>query len=670
MAPASLVCSVIRSKEALTISTHLRNLPAFVVGHIDRTATPKLQGQHWSRATLSWKIEARTGKKLYDYDYTPMRSGWVVLATTAALLIGALPLIAAHGEHSNSSVAAPLSDPNDDYQHQQASYFSHGHYGGWMLAHIALMVLAWIFAMPLAIMLSVARSRYHLPAQVIFHVLNGVGIMTGFVYNHATPDLYEHNAHHPIGWIATSSTIVWTIMSLYTAYGDYRSKHGDRALPLSSHDAAHYRVLQQYSDRAESARWSGDSGMGSSRQHSSESIPMKPEEVESPMHDDTGDDRHDTEGDEEQEPEGRGFLGNNKVGRNFTLHVQRLLTPRASSFVRGSQIILEKILLLLGFFALSTGFVAYGGLGRGNEAFSIAAHFAKGGIFVWYGILTLGRWMGAFTEFGWAWNVRPKHPIVARWKTRVPSAEFVESFVIWLYGASNVFLEHLNDLGGEWSPEDFEHVSLTVLFFGGGLLGMLVESAWFRKQLDTNVVLQRSKDRELADLASHPAADGVESGTAIVPDDQWQEPGTHRISLNPMPGLVIMILGIMMSAHHQDSMVSTMMHAQWGTLFFAFAIARATTYILLYLKPPTSHFPARPPSELLSAFCLMSGGLLFMCSAHDTVWAIETSGLDAMAVFAVTLGLTGVVMAWEVVCYAIKGWALRKERAVDGQPLS
>ncbi|KAK0364398.1 hypothetical protein LTR02_008440 [Friedmanniomyces endolithicus] len=596
-----------------------------------------------------------------------MRSGRAVLATTAALLIGALPLIAAHGENANVSVAAPLSNPNDGHQNQPPSYFNHGNYGGWMLAHITLMVLAWVFAMPLAIMLSVARSRYHLPAQLIFHVLNGVGVFTGFVYNHATPDLYGHNAHHPIGWIATSSTVVWTIASLYTAYGDYRSNRDGREHPLSSHDTAHYRVLQQYSDRGESARWSGDSGMGSSRHHSSESIPLKPDEPES--HNGIGDDRHDTEDDDEEEPEKRGFLSNNKVDRIVALCMQYLLTPRASSLVQGSQIILEKILLLLGFFALSTGSVTYSGLGRGNEAFSIAAHFAKGGIFVWYGVLTLGRWMGAFSEFGWAWNVRPKYPVVARWKTRVPSAEFVESFVIWLYGASNVFLEHLNNLGGEWSPEDFEHVSLTALFFGGGLLGMMVEFAWFRKQLDTNVVLQRSKDRELADLASHPTVDGAESGTAAVPHDQWQEPNTHQLSLNPMPGLVIMILGIMMSAHHQDSMVSTMMHAQWGTLFFAFAIARATTYVLLYLKPPTSHFPARPPSELVSAFCLISGGLLFMISAHDTVWAIETSGLDAMAVFAVTLGLTGVVMAWEVVCYAVKGWAVRKERAVDGQPL-
>ncbi|TKA63829.1 hypothetical protein B0A55_10198 [Friedmanniomyces simplex] len=594
-----------------------------------------------------------------------MRRGRIILSTTAALLLGALPLVAGHGEDGSASVAVPLSDPNDHYQEHGANYFGHGHYTGWILAHIILMSAAWIFTMPLAIMLSVARSRYHLPAQVLFHALNGAGVFTGFVYNHATPDLYEHNAHHPIGWIVTSSTIIWTIASLYTAYGDYRSRHGGQGHPLSSNDTAYYSVLQQYSDRAELARWSVDSGVGSSRQHRSESIPQKPEEPESPVHDDLGDDKPDGEDSDEDEPRKRGFLGNNRVDRFVSHYAQRLSTPRASTVVRCSQIILEKILLLLGFFALCTGFVTYGGLGRANQVFSLAAHFVKGGIFVWYGVLTLGRWMGAFTEFGWAWNVRPDYPLVARWKTRVPSAEFVESFVIWLYGASNVFLEHLNSWGGEWHPQDFEHVSLTVLFFGGGLLGMLVDSAWFRTQMNTSVVLQSSR---LAD-ASRFAADGVEAGAADVPDDHWQEPKTYQVPLNPMPGLVIMILGIMMSAHHQHSMVSTMMHTQWGTLFFAFAIARATTYLILFLKPPTSHFPARPPSELVTAFCLMSGGLLFMVSAHDTIWAIETSGLDAMTIFTVTMGLTGIVMAWEVVCFAVKGWAVRKERAAAGQPL-
>ncbi|KAK3620385.1 hypothetical protein LTR56_014970 [Elasticomyces elasticus] len=600
-----------------------------------------------------------------SYKHNSMRTSNVFAATIAALIIGALPHVAGHGDagmdmSASASAPSPLSDPNDGWQVHGNNYFMHGHYTGWILAHIVLMVLAWVLSLPLAIMLSAARSRYHIPAQVLFHALNSVALVTGFVYNHSTPDLYKHNAHHPIGWVVISLTIVWTLASLYTAYGDYQSRRETSS--LSSGNTARYSMLQDYGDRTALARWSHDSAMGSSCQHSSESVLQKPEDVQ----DDVDDDKH--EDNEDEEPEKRGFLGNNRVDRFMSHYAQRLSTPRASTLVRGGQIGLEKVLMILGFAALSTGFLTYGGLGRSKQVFSVAAHFVKGGIFFWYGVLTLGRWMGAFSEFGWAWNIRPDYPLVARWKTRMPSAEFTESFVIWLYGASNVFLEHLNNAGGEWHPQDFEHLSITALFFGGGLLGMLIDSAWFRKQLNTSVVLQRSQELQLPG-ASRFAAHGAGSGTANVPDALWQEPATYKVPLNPMPALVIMALGIMMSSHHQTSMVSTMMHAQWGTLFFAFAIARAATYLTLYLKPPTSHFPCRPPSELVSAFCLMCGGLMFMVSAHDTVWAIETSGLDAMTIFTVTLGLTGILMSWEVVCYAIKGWAVRKEIAALGRPL-
>jgi hypothetical protein len=117
---------------------------------------------------------------------------------------------------------------------------------------------------------------------------------------------------------------------------------------------------------------------------------------------------------------------------------------------------------------------------------------------VWYGFLTLGRWMGCFADFGWAWNVKPddvanaptativsmpvdepsahsrRHGGVRRrWsKAAVPSAEFVESFVIFLYGASNVFLEHLAAWGKAWTARDLEHVSISVMFFGGGLVSL------------------------------------------------------------------------------------------------------------------------------------------------------------------------------------------------------
>jgi Protein of unknown function (Ytp1) len=77
--------------------------------------------------------------------------------------------------------------------------------------------------------------------------------------------------------------------------------------------------------------------------------------------------------------------------------------------------------------------------------------------------LSLGRWAGCFANIGWAWNIKPN-------KTKKPSAEFVESFLIFFYGSTNVFLEHLAAWGKEWSAQDLEHISITIMFFGGGLV--------------------------------------------------------------------------------------------------------------------------------------------------------------------------------------------------------
>lgn len=69
-----------------------------------------------------------------------------------------------------------------------------------------------------------------------------------------------------------------------------------------------------------------------------------------------------------------------------------------------------------------------------------------------------------------AWNVRPKKA-GQKWR---PSAEFVESALIFFYGSTNIFLEHLGGSGDEWSAQDLEHASITVLFIGGGLVSHLV----------------------------------------------------------------------------------------------------------------------------------------------------------------------------------------------------
>ena len=127
--------------------------------------------------------------------------------------------------------------------------------------------------------------------------------------------------------------------------------------------------------------------------------------------------------------------------------------------------------------------------------------------------------------------------------------------------------------------------------------GMLIESQRVRELLSTSIdTLPERKQMNLE--AAH----------------DYQLPRSYIFSANPLPALIILLLGLMMSSHHQDSVISTMVHKQWGMLLVGFSFARVTTYILTYLSPPASFYPARPPSELISAFCLISGGLIFMAS--------------------------------------------------------
>ena len=233
--------------------------------------------------------------------------------------------------------------------------------------------------------------------------------------------------------------------------------------------------------------------------------------------------------------------------------------------------------------------------------------------------------------------------VVSSRQSKVPSAEFVESFVIWLYGASNVFLEHLAAWGGEWTAMDFEHVSISIMFFGGGLCGMLIESAWVRDLLNSVIITSP---------AIHLSPSTRERLTP---------PKSYPFSMNPLPALIILLLGLMMSSHHQASEVSTMVHKQWGTLFVGFALARAVTYILTYMSPPTSYLPSRPPSELISSFCLISGGIIFMASNKNTMFSLESRHIHAMFPFTVTMGFTAFLMAWTIILLAVKGWAVRRQ---------
>ena len=169
------------------------------------------------------------------------------------------------------------------------------------------------------------------------------------------------------------------------------------------------------------------------------------------------------------------------------------------------------------------------------------------------------------------------------------------------------------------------------------------------------MLIESKKIRESLNSAFTTSLDTQAVGNSL---DLWQVPKTYAFSTNPLPGIIILLLGILMSSHHQTSMVSTMLHKQWGTLFVGAAFARGVTYILMYLSPPASLLPSRPPSELVVAFCLISGGLLFMSSNADMVAALEAHQLNAMFVFTIMMAITSAVMAWTVILLAVKAWAV------------
>jgi hypothetical protein len=133
-----------------------------------------------------------------------------------------------------------------------------------------------------------------------------------------------------------------------------------------------------------------------------------------------------------------------------------------------------------------------------------------------------------------------------------------------------------------------------------GQCGMLIESTRIRDLLNAT----KQVSTHLPYASDEPEA--------------LEEPKTYRFPMNPIPALIVLLLGLLMSSHHQESMVATMIHSQWGTLLVGAAFARAATYIIFYLSPPTSVLPGRPPTELITAFALMAGGMIFMASVSPT----------------------------------------------------
>ncbi|CAJ2508820.1 Uu.00g138460.m01.CDS01 [Anthostomella pinea] len=571
---------------------------------------------------------------------------------TLATILGSLPAVLGHGHDDDGGMDMDMGaeEPKLDPDSYPPTYFTHPEYATLIYAHIALMVIGWVIMLPTAVMLSIARSRYTLALQFVFLLTNAIGILVGLSYNAKTPDLYPNNAHHKLGWLVTwvvsaqvMVAVVGRVAGVVGRSGaqGHRKEEAQAFMPVSTEAMAEHERINDpmYSDPY---RHSNDSGQGT--EPNSESLRSSSLSTlagqESPIELDGRRVQYDDEEDLEFKP---AEMLPYRKSRSFVAWAAGKVSDRAWRAVMLGYNLVDRTILILGYVTLCTGVITYARFFEGHEIFSGLAHWIKGGIFFWYGVLTLGRWSGSFAELGWAWNVRPKQSS-RKWR---PTAEFVEGALIFTYGATNIFLEHLGAADSSFSAQDLEHVSITVLFLGGGMLAMLVESTRIRDLLNTTVT-------EAA--LSHAGHDYTDEEREAL-----EAPKQYEFSVNPVPALVVLLLGIMMSSHTQQSMISSMVHKQWGNLLAGASFARGLTYVLLYLKPPRSILPSRPPTELLTAFALISGGTIFMASSGDTIKGMEHYDLDAMFFYTVTMGMVGLVMAWIVLLLAFKGWAVRIE---------
>lgn len=564
--------------------------------------------------------------------------------------------------------------------------------------HIVMVAAAWIGVYPISVMLSSAKSGLYLPVQTVQVAMVALGAIFLGLYG-SSPEVEQM---YP-GAIYGKFTVLLLILSLVhylaalltaLAYRDTTPNDSDpRQLAEAFQLQPYHRVSDSDSDHTLNGTPSATPSVPQpskfriSEEDAEDDTPMSPCQY-------YGDD----------ECGGRGG-GIEEAGSSSAMHrpqpfeqkmeekwVTRLMAnshvsstvDRFGALANFVHSYLQGILLLVAFGYLTTGVVTGSRLGMGHNVFNILAHFIKGGVFTVLGLFTFARYVGVFTDKGWAWNLNqeqvnsvkmlhsrsransrgsrrrarssPPAPtkmtalsvaraavskvfgVLSFLKPQSFTFEFVESALILIYGVPNIFMEHLASKDGHWTPADLQHASIAFMFIGGGLSGVLLESALVRKLLSSK---------------------------------------TYPMSFNPFPALTIFWTGILMSQHAQALPLSTAIHTQWGYLLAIGAVFRGITYMQYFvvysqalarldggaeMNVDQLTLPSRPFTEIVASFCLISGGLVFMQSNRETVEAFVYRGIDSMFTLNVTVGVTSFIMAWELVVLAIKGWASRRKR--------
>jgi Domain of unknown function (DUF2427) len=204
-------------------------------------------------------------------------------------------------------------------------------------------------------MLSISRSRYNLLVQFIFLAVNGAGVFLSTIYNANTPDLYPNNAHHKLGWILTWITGAQAVMGVISAYTRRKDDRG-AFIPVSTENIEQHQRIQNMS-QPQMYRFSNDSGQGTEPNTES----LRSQSISSTQSDDPQlpDVRREHEDDDQDEK--LGLMHGSKVDKFLSKQIPGLLSSKVLRVFQFFYKVIERVILILGFVAISTGIVTYGG---------------------------------------------------------------------------------------------------------------------------------------------------------------------------------------------------------------------------------------------------------------------------------------------------------------------
>ncbi|OZJ05279.1 hypothetical protein BZG36_01930 [Bifiguratus adelaidae] len=510
------------------------------------------------------------------------------------------------------------------------SYARWEEHRGYLALHVIFMILAFVIVMPMGIMFGIARSNLHWPTQVLAALLAQIGFTFAELYGHSMPAFYEGNSHHTNGWI------IWWILNLQLGIGVTRKltkyikskMNGGRYEQLET-----VTLFDRHSDEHTSDLDDEDSQGTLHENEDYHTVRL----MASPSTTTLNDPLESKPTYARTKPS---FITRlvEKVAAKMMPYIpepvqfvicKSLVNPFTEVVLRRIHQVIGRVFILLIFAQITTGVVVWEGICRSWDVLGCAAHLIKGGIFFWIGLITFARYLGAFKEYGWSWNLPDdKH------KTMF-SFEMIETSLIFIYGITNTWMEHFGE-NDAWSHKDFEHASLAFMWWWMGLAGILVESKAIRRCLD-------------GITSTNPAGQSTD----------------RRLSLNPFPGLTILLTGVSMGNHHQMTETGTRVHYLWGLLFTLGAICRFLTYFLMYLKSPTTNLPTRPPTEAIGAFCLVAGGIMFMASQSGTIdWMIRND-IDLMFFMNAATAVAFIILSGTAGLLAIKAWSARRQERIN-----